>query len=144
MKLEFQCAVAEDVQAIYGLCKALIDTYEDISSIDYPKVLRWVEQKISFNIANYRVITVSGKKAGYYALERQEDCWELDDFYILPEFRGKGIGSAVLESICGSTDGRIILYVFTKNTGAIKLYERFGFQTAKRISSTRQIMERPG
>ena len=144
MDMGYLRATDEDVMPIFDLCKSLIETYEDLSSIDYPKVLAWVEKKLRANIENYTAITLAGETVGYYCLEKQGDKWELDDFYILPGFRGKGVGTAVLNFICRNTDGCIFLYVFRKNIGAISLYERFGFETVKLVSDTRQIMERPG
>lgn len=144
MEIEYLQASVEDVAPIFSLCKSLIDAYEDISTIDYPKVLEWVEKKVSANIGKYTVITLAGKKVGYYCLEKQADKWELDDFYIFPDYRGKGIGTAVLHHVCDKTDGCIFLCVFRKNTGAISLYRRFGFEAVKVVSDTRQIMERPG
>ena len=144
MELSFHKAATEDVGVIFKLCHDLIDTYEDCASINYPKVLEWVEKKISGNIQNYTVVTLFGVKVGYYCLEKQEDKWELDDFYILPQYRNQGIGAVVLEQICQMIDGPIYLYVFRKNIGAINLYKRFGFETTTVVSDSRQIMERPG
>ena len=67
---------------------------------------------------------------------------ELDDFYILPQFRGRGIGTAVLEKCIRESSLPIFLYVFTRNTGALNLYQRMGFRIAEQISSTRSIMRR--
>ena len=144
MEIGYMPATDEDIQPIFNLCKGLIEEYEDLSSIDYSKVLAWVEKKISQNISKYIAITLAGEKVGYYCLERQEVKWELDDFYILPSYRGRGIGTVVLKKICESTNGCIYLYVFRNNIGAISLYNRFGFQTVNVVSNTRQIMERPG
>lgn len=144
MELEYRKAAQEDAQQIFGLCKSLIDTYEELSSVEYPQVLDWVARKIQKNIAMYTVITCNGQKVGYYCLSKQRSGWELDDFYILPAYRGKGIGTAVLHDICADIKECIFLYVFTQNTGAVSLYERFGFQKKQTVSATRQIMERPG
>lgn len=144
MEIGYLKTTEEDIKPIFDLCKSLIDAYEEISSIDYPKVLEWVEKKIRMNITKYTAITLDGEKAGYYCLERQENKWELDDFYVFPACRGKGIGTAVLQKICADIEGSIFLYVFRKNTRAISLYNRFGFETVKAVSDTRQIMERPG
>ncbi len=144
MDIGYCKATHSDAESIFMQCKSLIDSYEDISSIDYHKVLQWVENKIQNNINNYTAITLAGKTVGYYCLEKQGDKWELDDFYILPAYRNRGIGSAVLKNICTNTGGCIFLYVFRKNIRAISLYIRFGFVTVKTVSETRQIMERPG
>ena len=144
MDIGYLQANKEDIQPIFDLCKTLIDEYEDLSSIAYPEVLEWVENKISQSIDTYTVITLSGVKVGYYRLVKQGDKYELDDFYILPAYRRKGIGTLVLDTICKKTEGSIFLYVFRKNIGAISLYKGFGFETVKTVSDTRQIMERPG
>lgn len=144
MELCFTTAAEDDIQPIICLSKALIEEYEDLSVIDYPKVLQWVEAKIRNNIGKYTAISFNEEKVGCFRLDRKDNKWELDDFYILPRFRNKGIGSAVLSHICQSTTGCIYLYVFTNNKGAISLYERFGFKRVQTVSNTRQIMERPG
>ena len=67
---------------------------------------------------------------------------ELDDLYVLPTFRGKGIGTEILSYCISQMNTPIFLYVFRKNTGAIKLYERMGFLMAEEVDDTRLIMRR--
>ena len=50
MELLFKPASIDDIEAIYLLCKNLIDKYEDKSVIDYQKVLLWVKNKIEKSI----------------------------------------------------------------------------------------------
>lgn len=50
MELTYESVVPADIDAIYGLCKDLIDRYEDTAAIDYPNVLAWVRHKIASNI----------------------------------------------------------------------------------------------
>ncbi len=52
---------------------------------------------------------------------------------VATEFQGQGVGSALMQALCGYADGwgqllRIELTVFTDNTRAIALYQRFGFR----------------
>ena len=51
MELLFKPASIDDIEAIYLLCKDLIDKYEDKSVIDYQKVLLWVKNKIEKRIS---------------------------------------------------------------------------------------------
>lgn len=67
---------------------------------------------------------------------------ELDDLYIIPELRSKGIGTAIVKKCFEESDGTIFLYVFAKNVRAIALYEKLGFKIVKNIRDTRYIMER--
>ena len=143
-ELEYRPAMGTDAPAIFRLCKDLIDAYEDLASIDYERVIAWVEEKIRSRITDYTCIYDAGEKVGYYKLTQEADGWELDDFYILPEHRGRGIGSQVLDHCLHQTDGAVYLYVFTENIDAIRLYQRFGFVVFKKVSDTRIIMRRDG
>lgn len=143
MRLSYSPAQPEDIDQIYLLCKSLIQTYEQLDTIDLPKVLRWVRQKIESSIGEYAVIHADGQKAGYYHFYRNEDgLLELDDLYLFPPFQNQGIGTAVIQKCCASTTEPIQLYVFARNTRAVALYERLGFQITETVHQTRYIMKR--
>ena len=129
-----------DVGAIYALSEGLICRYEDLSTIDLPKVLTWVRRKIEENISEYRRILRDGIHVGYYRLAPDNDGWELDDLYIFPEFQNRGIGTAVIRQCCAQ--GPVTLYVFTKNTGALALYCRLGFREIRQLGTTRLILRK--
>lgn len=142
MDLTFAPAEKADIDAIYHFSKALIDTYEDLQRIDYEKVLAWVRRKIENNIGEYICVYRDGRKTGYYRLSPAGGMMEIDDLYIFPECRGQGIGTAVIEKCCGETDLPVMLYVFTRNTGAFSLYQRLGFRVTETIGESRCIMVR--
>ena len=139
MNLEFHPATAVDASCIYRQATQLIDAYEDLSSIDYDRVLSWMERKISRNIEHYTCVTLDGEKCGYYCLR---DDGELDDLYVLPQYQNRGIGSRILQRCIRQTSNPLYLYVFLSNEGAIRLYRRFGFEMAEPMSPTRCIMRR--
>ena len=103
-----------------------------------------MQKKLEENIAQYTRIVAEGETVGYYCLESREGETELDDFYILPPFRGQGIGTSVLQKCLGEITQPVFLYVFRGNTGAIQLYNRMGFVRAEDVSKTRMIMRRDG
>ena len=140
MDLTYSPAVPVDAGAIFELCKALIDQYEDISIIDYHRVLAWVRRKIEENISEYRRILADGAHAGYFHFYPAEDGWELDDLYIFPEFQNRGIGTAVIRDCCEK--GPVMLYVFRKNTGALALYRRLGFREVGTAGQNRLILRK--
>ena len=143
MTLTYSPAQPEDIDQIYLLCKELIQTYEQPDAIDFPKVLRWVRQKLETSIGEYVVIHADGQKAGDYHFYRNEDSLlELDDLYLFPPFQNQGIGTAVIQKCCASTTKPIQLYVFARNTRAVALYERLGFQITETVHQTRYIMKR--
>ena len=139
--LEFKKAEPEDVETIFRLCKENIDKYEDISSIPYNDVINWVRRKISKHISEYTRIYKGSEFCGYYRFHLDKDEYELDDFYLFGEYRGHGIGSAVLEKCLNEADKPVYLYVFKQNEGAVRLYKKFGFIVREDLK-TRYIMER--
>ena len=141
MNLQFRVADESDVSVIFAQAKNLIDTYEDLATIDYEKVLRWIKCKITKNISEYRCVLKNTEICGYFRL--CED-GELDDLYVLPAFQNKGIGSEILEYCIEVSPQSIYLYVFSHNSRAIRFYERFGFTVREKVGKTRLIMHRNG
>ena len=141
MKLRFAKATPEDIPAIFAQAKSLIDIYEDITSIDYDKVMDWMAKKIAKNISLYTAVTRDNIPCAYYHL--CED-GELDDLYVLPGFQGQGIGSLILEKCISDTQKSLYLYVFSRNVRAINFYKRFGFEICETVGKTRVIMARKG
>lgn len=137
--LYYRKAENEDIPVIFAQAKNLIDTYEDISSIEYDKVLSWMERKIAAQIENYTCVWLDDEKCAYYCLSEDG---ELDDLYVLPPFRGRGIGTAILKRCIDDSKAPLWLYVFKRNVGAVKLYRRLGFECREEVGKTRQIMRR--
>ena len=144
MNLTYSPAVETDIEVLFEFNKQLIDTYEDLSSIDYGEILAWVRRKIEKRLYEYSRILCNGSLAGYIRVSESDNEVELDDLYILPEYRGQGIGGAVLKSCIERADKPIFFYVFKKNTRAIALYERTGFVIAEKVGDTRYIMRYKG
>ena len=141
MILQFVSAAETDVPVIFEQAKNLIDTYEDLSLIDYDRVIAWVNRKISKSISQYQCVILNGQKCAYYHL--CED-GELDDLYVLPEFQNRGIGTQILKKCIDASEKPIYLYVFSRNTRAIAFYERFDFDFRETVGKARYIMSRKG
>lgn len=140
MMLTYRPAEDGDIPAIFAQAKALVDAYEDVTTIDYDRVLAWMERKITKQIGGYtRVCLEDGAVCAYYHLAEDG---ELDDFYVLPRFRGQGIGFEILERCIAQSPVPLWLYVFTENKGAVALYQRFGFRVTETVGTTRVIMRR--
>lgn len=137
MNLTYTCAEPADACVIFEQAKTLIDAYEDTASIAYDKVLAWVKRKIQTNISGYCCVRMDGEKVAYYRL--CED-GELDDLYVLPSFQNRGIGSQILRKCIAESEKPLYLYVFTGNTRAIALYQRFGFHVRQTVGKTRLIL----
>nr|MBQ8245206.1 GNAT family N-acetyltransferase [Oscillospiraceae bacterium] len=141
MILSYAPALEEDILPILQLNKALINRYEELSSIDYPSVIRWVRQNIEKQLPHFRRVLMDGTPAGYFCLCPSDRKWELDSLFIFPEYQGNGIGTEVIRTCLNASGGKLFLYVFKDNTGALRLYERMGFQIVKEARKTAYLME---
>ena len=141
MNLQFTIAEESDIPVILDQAKTLIEAYEDMTTIDYGKVQTWMERKITQHIGEYRCALADGKKCAYWRL--CED-GELDDLYVLPEFRDMGIGTKILEVCIEESANPLYLYVFSRNIRAISFYARNGFSVREAVGKTRLIMHRNG
>ena len=142
MNIRYENATTCDIEIIFQLNKKLIEKYEDISKIDYKKVLEWVRKKIESNINEYTCIFENDNKVGYFYFHKVEEKMEVDDLYIFKEYRNRGIGTEILKKCISETNLPIFLYVFTKNTKAVSLYEKLGFKVVENIKDSRYVMER--
>lgn len=142
MDIQYLPATPEDRQTLYRLNEALIRKYEDMASVDWEAISHFVRRKLELRLNEYSCIYCGGKKAGFFRFCRSGDDYELDDLYILPEFQNRGIGTGVLKKCIAEADGDIFLYVFSQNTGALRLYERMGFAVTSQVSPTRYRMVR--
>ena len=84
------------------------------------------------------IITYDGKLIGTIATIESEDCIEIGQFFILPDYQNKGIGTHLLKSILDKADqlGKNVTLKFLKNNPVKSLYVRNGF----RIVYTSEIM----
>lgn len=92
------------------------------------------------------IIEENGKTAGYALAVSFWSCEAggmnvlLDEIYLLPEYRGRGIGSEFLEKILSKYSGakRFRLEVCPRNPRVKKLYERFGFGELDYVQMVRE------
>jgi GNAT superfamily N-acetyltransferase len=91
----------------------------------------WQEQKPD-------IITYDGKPVGTIATIESEDCIEVGQFFILPEYQNKGTGTYLLKNILEKADrlGKNVTLRFLKNNPAKSLYVRNSF----RIVDTSEIL----
>ena len=61
---------------------------------------------------------------------------EIRALFVLPDYRGKGIGKLLLKHLLSCIEGSAILYVAKSNTPAKNLYETFGFKVAEQFETT--------
>lgn len=74
--------------------------------------------------------------AGFYWIEERGDTLHLHGLILIPAFQGKGIGTSILTMLGQKYTGKmkqIELGVYQQNSGAIRLYEKLGFQVTQTL-----------
>ncbi len=141
MELTLLPATGADTETVIRLNKELIDRYEDIASIPYDDVMGWVRRTVTENIGAYRRIFCGGRHAGYLYFHPEGEKMALDDLFVFPQFQGRGIGTAAVRQCLAESEKTVSLHAFIKNEGAVRLYQRLGFEVVEKIGGTRYRME---
>lgn len=97
-----------------------------------------------FADASFDVVLVDGERAGRMIVARREDELKLIDIALLPEYRGRGIGTRLMAPLLTEADERgvnVTIYVERFNR-ARRLYARLGFVTVQETGMHLR-MERP-
>ena len=144
MDIQYLPAEETDIAPILEQSRALIERYETFADVSREEVFAWMERKTRKRLHEYRRIVCDGETAGWIRVCDEGERIELDDLYILPPFRNRGIGTETLQKCLCESEKPVYFYVFTENTGAVRLYERLGFRVTERVSATRAIMEHKG
>ena len=75
----------------------------------------------------------AGQLLGYLVISRYVDAWHVMNVAVDPDYRGRGVASALLDRLFELTAGEggrgYTLEVRVSNEQAIRLYERMGFRT---------------
>jgi ribosomal protein S18 acetylase RimI-like enzyme len=83
--------------------------------------------------ASFEVILVEGEPAGRLYVHRGESEIRIVDIALLPEHRGGGIGTSLLEDLLAEADaaGKSVTIHVERLNPALRLYERLGFALAE-------------
>jgi ribosomal protein S18 acetylase RimI-like enzyme len=92
---------------------------------------RWYREH--YARATYEVVLVDGEPAGRLYLHRAESEIRIVDIALLPEHRGNGVGSSLLNNVLAEADatGRRVTIHVERFNPALRLYERLGFSVAE-------------
>lgn len=92
------------------------------------KVIDMINDENRENINTIKIIVDGIKDIGMYQAYPidEGEWWYLAEIYLIPEYRGKGIGSFLIKKDIESHD-KLVLRVNPDNVRAIKLYESLGF-----------------
>jgi [ribosomal protein S18]-alanine N-acetyltransferase len=113
-----------------------LDTVEAIEQASYPTP--WSRTMFAAELRKPSALALGayadgGELVGYAFVSRYVDAWHVMNVAVAPEFRRRGVGSALLRRVFDVTDSDqrrgYTLEVRVSNADAIRLYERLGFQS---------------
>lgn len=83
-----------------------------------------------YSQTDWGVLEHSGVPAGRLYVDRQSDLLLVVDVSLLPEWRGRGIGTALMQAVCAeaAAAGKAVSVAVEKYNRAQRLYRRLGFR----------------
>ncbi|MBN1663968.1 MAG: GNAT family N-acetyltransferase [Deltaproteobacteria bacterium] len=140
--LSIRSASRNDSEFAYSVKKASFKEYiEKASGWDENEQRRLHEQR--FATQDFRVITVDSADIGIIAVVVAPECVKLNQLFLLPEYRGRGIGNRCMLIIMEEAQQLHLplrLRVLRVNPRALAFYERLGFIRSGEID-THNLME---
>lgn len=128
---------------------------EELAQVEWPSGQKaaFLEQQFTAQDIHYRenypgaaldVIEVDGAAAGRLYVARWPREIRIMDIALLPEFRGRGIGGALLRELCAEADrGECTLSIHVERMNpALRLYRRLGFEV-REDKGVYLLLERP-
>lgn len=119
---------------------------EDVAEVE--DITNIVSALIQSGASDFLLATVGDRPVGCMQIAYRLSTWHalpyayIEDFYLAPEVRGRGVGTKMLDYALQRAEGqgssKIALDVRRANTAAQRLYERFGFTDSQSF-----IMSRP-
>ncbi|KPK58620.1 MAG: hypothetical protein AMK73_09125 [Planctomycetes bacterium SM23_32] len=95
----------------------------------------WIAEAFERGV-NYYVLECDGHPCGCVALEEADDAGHLGRLAVLPAFRGRGFGRALVEHVVERTRAlglkRVELGVIAEDEGLRRWYEGLGFRDGER------------
>lgn len=130
--VSFRQATNADYDFLYQLHVAALREYIEVL---WGWEETWQQEYFSrkFDPQYRKIIQIDGRDAGVLVVEQQKQQLYIALIEILPQFQGRGVGTAILTDLCDQARERnqiVTLHVLKSNSPARRLYERLGFVVA--------------
>ncbi|MDE0467449.1 MAG: GNAT family N-acetyltransferase [Candidatus Poribacteria bacterium] len=144
-EISLRKAHANDSEFVFAVKKAAFREYvEQIWDWDdnYQRELH----NRRFAAQDVCIIQLHEVDIGFLAVSHTSDTLKVNQIFILPEYQGKGIGSACMTRIIDNANFEqrsVVLQVLKVNTRGIALYKRLGFKIVGEDSIYFQMEKSP-
>lgn len=101
----------------------------------------------AFESDNIHIIWLDGEKIGVVGLDVMPDHVWLKQLFILPEHQRKGVGSFIVTwaiEIARNVDKELKLQTLKSNSGAVKFYQKHGFELIEETDVHKKLSLRTG
>lgn len=98
----------------------------------------------NYDTSRFRVVTCDGQDVGRLYVERRPGALDIIDIALLPEHRGRGIGTRLLEALaCEADADALTMQIHVEHANpAQRLYLRHGFEFVDEGGPVYRLMER--
>ena len=138
--LRLRDATEDDLQITYEITEDAMRGYVEEAWGIWDSEEQQQKHRLNFTPETHRIVLVEDEVAGFVAVEDLPSHVWLVKLYLLARFRGRGIGSQLLEGVLKSAKAQgkpVTLRVLRVNKRAQALYEKHGFHvtegTAERL-----------
>ena len=133
--MEFRIAVREDAALILRFIRELADYEQMLDQVSAtPELLeQWLFDR---RAAEVLFALVDGKEVGFALFFRNFSTFlgkggiYLEDLFVLPEYRGQGVGTGLLRRLCATAEeqgcGRVEWWCLDRNAPAVDFYLSLG------------------
>lgn len=137
-KLRFRTARPTDSEFVFSVKKAAFREYvEQVWGWDDSDQRERHDRR--FGSQDVRIIRSGEVDVGFLATSRGSNIFKVNQLFILPEFQGRGIGSACMTGIMEEAESEqrtVLLQVLKVNVRGIAFYRRLGFAVAGEVPPT--------
>ena len=128
-ELHIRKACTSDSEFVFTVKKAAFQEYvEQVWGWDESYQRELHERR--FTTQDLRIIQFCGTDVGFLATSRTRATLKVNQLYILPEYQGRGIGTACMARVLNDASLRqkpVVLQVLKVNTRGVAFYQRLGF-----------------
>ncbi len=127
-KVSLQPVAPDDFEALAQIrVAAMRESLERVGRYDAGRARERLRQ--NFAAEHTQWILLAGERVGFCALRPAADGFHLDHLYVLPEFQGRGLGSAVMRRLLKEADrqNQPVHVGALKESGSNRFYLRHGF-----------------